>query len=141
MVLKSGLIVWSQMGDANASIPTPQPVVGRGMFGAHMPATPIQGADMSSERSTLLSHSVAFVSQISTKRKENGQALIETYGLTKRIEAVQKCRAISKKDMKWNNALPSITVDPETYEVAIDGVVWPVDAAQAVCMSRLYNLF
>src|ERR1041385_3405422 len=102
MVIKGGVIAWSQMGDPNASIPTPQPVFMRPMFGAFGRAT---GAT-----------SIAFVSQLA-KKKRVGQR----YGLTKRVEAVRGCRKVSKRDLKWNNALPKITVAPETYEVRADG--------------------
>src|SRR5579859_3868420 len=102
MVLKGGIIAWAQMGDPNASIPTPQPVYMRPMFGAFGAAPgPI---------------SVSFVSGVC---KAKGVAA--SYGLTKRIEAVCGCRNVGKKAMKWNDALPRIVVDPETYEVRADG--------------------
>src|SRR6266700_3650358 len=101
MVVKGGVIAWSQMGDPNASIPTPQPVYMRPMFGAFGRA--VGGT------------SIAFVSQLCKERR-----VAENYGLTKRIEPVRHCRKISKRDMKWNDALPKITVDPETYEVRAD---------------------
>ena len=101
--VKGGVIAWAQMGDPNASIPTPQPVFMRPMFGAFGRA--VGGT------------SIAFVSQLC---KAKGVA--KGYGITKRIEAVKGCRTIGKKDLKWNNAMPKITVDPETYEVHADAL-------------------
>lgn len=93
MVIKCGMISWAMMGDANASIPTVQPVVSRPMFGALTPST-----------------SVLFTSQVAL---ENGIGL--KYGLKKRIEAVNNCCSIDKKDMKFNDAMPRMRVDPESY--------------------------
>ncbi|KAG5463339.1 MAG: urease, alpha subunit [Olpidium bornovanus] len=90
------------MGDANASIPTTQPVICRPMFGARAGA-----AGMSS---------LVFVSASSLTTVK------ASYGLRKRIEAVRGCRAVRKKDMKLNSYLPRMRVDPETYEVKADGV-------------------
>ncbi|ORY51837.1 urease [Rhizoclosmatium globosum] len=113
IVLKGGMIAWAQMGDANASIPTPQPVIMRPMFGASPSAT----------RNTCF----AFVSQASI---ENGA--VAEYGLRKKVAAVKHCRGIGKKDMKLNNVSPDITVDPETYVVKIDGVVHPSPPSEFV---------
>jgi len=99
MVVKGGVIAWSQMGDPNASIPTPQPVYMRPMFGSFGRA--VGGT------------SIAFVSQLCKEKR-----VAESYGLTKRIEPVRHCRNIGKRDMKWNDALPKITVDPETLRSA-----------------------
>src|SRR5205823_5015621 len=102
MVLKGGIIAWSQMGDPNASIPTPQPVFMRPMFGAFGSAPgPI---------------SIAFVS-----RACHEHGIAAGYGLRKRIEPVRGARKLGKRDMKWNDAMPRITVDPETYRVTADG--------------------
>ena len=90
LVIKGGFIAWAQMGDANASIPTPQPVLMRPMFGAFGRAT---GAT-----------SLAFVSQASLDAGIAGR-----YGLGKRLVAVRGCRSLGKRDMKLNDALP---VDP-----------------------------
>ena len=88
MVLKGGIIAWSQMGDPNASIPTPQPVLMRPMFGSFGGATgPI---------------SVAFVSQACLDA-----GVLPGYGLHKRVEAVRRCRGIGKQDMKFNDVLPA----------------------------------
>ena len=122
MVIKGGIIAWSQMGDPNASIPTPQPVYMRPMFGSFGRAVG--------------SSSIAFVSQAC---KKAGAA--EAYGLTKRIEPVSKCRNISKTDMRWNDALPRITVDPETYEVHADGEHLTCEPARVLPLAQRYSLF
>jgi urease subunit alpha len=122
MVIKGGVIAWSQMGDPNASIPTPQPVLMRPMFGSFGRATgPC---------------SIAFVSQLC---KSKGVA--KGYGLTKRIEAVKRCRKIGKKDLKWNDAMPAITVDPETYEVHADGELLTCKPATVLPLAQRYFLF
>ncbi len=122
MVLKSGVIAWSQMGDPNASIPTPQPIMMRPMFG---------GLDRASAPL-----SVAFVSTLA-----KSEALVETYGLKKRIEAVRNCRSVSKKDMKLNNATPNISVDPETYKVIADGEHLTCEPASKLPLAQRYFLF
>jgi urease subunit alpha len=122
MVVKGGVIAWAQMGDPNASIPTPQPVLMRPMFGAFGRATGTT--------------SIAFVSRLC---KTKGVA--KGYGLTKRIEAVKGCRQIGKKDLKWNNAMPKITVDPETYEVRADGELLTCQPAKILPLAQRYNLF
>ncbi|HEU5071948.1 MAG TPA: urease subunit alpha [Verrucomicrobiae bacterium] len=122
MVIKGGFIAWAQMGDPNASIPTPQPVYMRPMFGAFGRAT---GAT-----------SIAFVSQLA-KKANVGKA----YGLTKQVVAVKGCRKVGKKDLKWNNAMPKITVDPETYEVRADGELLTCEPAKVLPLAQRYNLF
>lgn len=122
MVIKGGFIAWAQMGDPNASIPTPQPVYMRPMFGAFGGAV---GAT-----------SIAFVSQLA-KKANVGKA----YGLTKQIVAVKGCRKVGKKDLKWNNAMPKITVDPETYEVRADGELLTCEPAKVLPLAQRYNLF
>jgi len=122
MVIKGGVIAWSQMGDPNASIPTPQPVFMRPMFGAFGSAAgPI---------------SISFVSGLC---KEKG--VLSSAGLTKRIEAVRGCRNLGKKDMKWNDAMPRITVDPETYEVRADGELLVCEPATVLPLAQRYSLF
>jgi len=122
MVIKGGMIAWAQMGDPNASIPTPQPVYMRPMFASFgRAAGPV---------------SLAFVSQLC---QEKGVAA--SYGLGKRIEAVRHCRGLGKKDMKWNDALPRITVDPETYEVTADGEPLVCLPAKTLPLAQLYSLF
>ncbi|CAG8466194.1 324_t:CDS:2, partial [Acaulospora colombiana] len=103
IIIKSGIIVWSQMGDANASIPTTQPIISRPMFGSYGLAA--------------AKNSYAFVSHVSIS-----ESRIPKYGLKKNVEPVKNCRNIGKKDMKLNDALPKIEVDPETYVVKADGV-------------------
>jgi urease subunit alpha len=122
MVIKGGVIAWAQMGDPNASIPTPQPVFMRPMFGSFGKAT--------------ASCSIAFVSQIC-----KSQGVARRYGLKKRIEAVKGCRKIQKRDLKWNDALPKISVDPETYEVFADGVLLTCEPAKVLPLAQRYHLF
>ena len=121
MVIKGGVIAWSQMGDPNASIPTPQPVFMRPMFGAF-------GSAPASSRSA---SSAAWP----WKRARSNA------GLHKRIEAVRSCRNIGKKDMKWNDATPRITVDPETYEVTADGEHLVCEPAVSLPLAQKYFLF
>jgi urease subunit alpha len=122
MVIKGGVIAWAQMGDPNASIPTPQPVFMRPMFGSFGKATgPC---------------SVAFVSQLCKSKN-----IAKNYGLTKRIAAVKGCRKMTKRDLKWNNALPKITVDPETYEVRADGELLTCEPAKLLPLAQRYYLF
>jgi urease subunit alpha len=122
MVIKGGVIAWSQMGDPNASIPTPQPVFMRPMFASFGQASgPC---------------SIAFVSQLC---KSKGVA--RRYGLRKQIEAVGNCRNVSKRDLKWNDALPKITVDPETYEVRADGELLTCEPAARLPLAQRYFLF
>ena len=111
-----------KMGDANASIPTVQPFFGRPMWGAYPASAAL--------------NSVSFASRISI---ESG--IIASYGLSKRFEAVRNCRSVKKKDMKWNNATPKMTVDPENYEVHADGVLADVEPADKLPLGRAYNLF
>jgi len=122
LVLKGGFIAWGQMGDPNASIPTPQPVSMRPMFGAFGRAT---GAT-----------SVAFVSRAAL---EAGACL--GYGLAKQVEAVRGCRSIGKRDMRLNDALPRMEVDPETYEVRADGVLLRCEPAARLPLAQKYFLF
>ncbi|VAI39222.1 unnamed protein product [Triticum turgidum subsp. durum] len=122
LIIKGGAIAWANMGDPNASIPTPEPVMMRPMFGAYGKA----GS----------SHSIAFVSKAA---KEAGVA--SEYKLAKRVEAVGGVRHLSKLDMKLNDALPKIEVDPETYTVTADGEVLTCQPAATVPLSRNYFLF
>ena len=122
MVIKGGIIAWAQMGDPNASIPTPQPVFMRPMFGSFGQATgPC---------------SISFVSQLAKSK-----GIARRYGLRKRVEAVSGCRKIGKRDLKWNDALPRITVDPETYEVRADGELLSCEPAQVLPLAQRYFLF
>jgi urease subunit alpha len=122
MVIKSGMIAYSQMGDPNASIPTPQPVFMRPMF--------------ASLGRAVASTSVAFVSQVSIQRE-----MISRYQLRKRIEPVSNCRKLGKKDMRLNDALPKIEVDPEAYRVSADGEHLVCAPAESLPLSQRYFLF
>ncbi len=122
MVLKGGMIAWSQMGDANASIPTPQPVVYKPMFGA---------LGRAKYRTCL-----TFVSEYAFA---NG--IKSVLGLEKEILPVKNCRSISKKQMLHNDALPDISVDPETYEVRVDGELLTCEAAKELPLAQRYFLF
>jgi len=122
MVLKGGIIAWSQMGDPNASIPTPQPVFMRPMFGAFGRAVGTS--------------SIAFVSAASVSSGAVGK-----YAVTKRIEPVKRCRGIRKTDMKLNDALPRMQVDPETYEVRADGELLACAPAARLPLAQRFSLF
>jgi urease subunit alpha len=122
LVLKSGFIAWGQMGDPNASIPTPQPSYMRPMFGA-----------MGGARGKT---SIAFVS-----RRALAEGTVAALGLHKQLMAVSRCRGIGKRDMKLNDALPRIEVDPETYEVRADGVHLTCAPATVLALAQRYSLF
>ncbi|MGN7453295.1 urease subunit alpha [Paenibacillus pasadenensis] len=122
LVLKGGMIAYAQMGDPNASIPTPQPVFGRPMFGAFGKA--------------MQRTSITFVSQAAY---EGGIA--ERLGLQKWVEPVKGCRSVTKKDMILNDATPEIVVDPETYRVTVDGEPAVCEPAEVVPMAQRYFLF
>ncbi|MBD2603957.1 urease subunit alpha [Scytonema hofmannii FACHB-248] len=122
IVVKGGMIAWSQMGDANASIPTPQPVHMRPMFGS------FGGACNAT--------SFTFVSQAALEREIPTQL-----GLQKQIVAVSGTRQLSKRDMKLNDALPHIEVDSETYEVRADGELLTCEPATILPMAQRYFLF
>ena len=81
-------------------------------------------------------NSVSFVSKASI---ECGMAA--SYGLTKRMEAVYGCRRVRKRDMKWNDATPRVTVDPESYEVRADGELADIAPAESLPLTRVYNIF
>ena len=122
VVLKGGLIAAAAMGDPNASIPTPQPVHYRPMFGAFGRAT--------------AATSLSFVSQLSL---QNGAA--ESYGLAKRLAAVKGNRRITKAGMVHNNAMPVMEIDPQTYEVRADGQLLTCEPATELPMAQRYFLF
>ena len=122
MVIKGGFIAWSQMGDANASIPPAQPLVMRPMFGA-------------------FGHAVAPTSLAFVSRAALDAGVGERYRLVKRAVAVRDCRSLSKRDMKLNDALPHITVDPETYMVTADGEVLRATPVRTVALAQRYFLF
>jgi urease subunit alpha len=122
IVIKGGFIAWAQMGDANASIPTPQPMIMRPMFGAMGKAC---GAS-----------SIAFVSQ---RAFEEGA--VHALALSKRIVPVRNCRGIGKRDMKLNDALPKMSVDPETYQVRADGELLTCAPAKVLPLAQRYSFF
>jgi urease subunit alpha len=122
MVLLGGSIAVAQMGDPNASIPTPQPVYSRPMFASMGRAV---------QRSA-----VAFLSQAG---QEAGVA--ESLGLQRDTLAVQNCRNIGKKDMVLNDAMPFIEVNPETYEVRADGELLVCEPAEVLPMAQRYFMF
>jgi urease subunit alpha len=120
LVIKGGFIAWSQMGDAGASIPTPQPLIMRPMFGARAPGA----------------ISLAFISGRAFK-----EGTVQGLGLRKQLSAVRNCRNLGKRDMKLNDALPQMSVDPETYEVRADGVLLTCEPASSLPLAQLYSLF
>jgi len=121
MIIKGGAISWSQMGDPNASIPTPQPVKMRPMFGA---------------LASQAKHSIAFVSQAAAD-----DGVKERYGLQKQVYGVHNCRDISKHDMVFNDALPRMEVDPNTFEVKADGELLTCEPFETVPLAQKYFLF
>ncbi|HTS83541.1 MAG TPA: urease subunit alpha, partial [Usitatibacter sp.] len=121
LILKGGMIAAAAMGDPNASIPTPQPVHYRPMFGS------FGGA---------LATSVTFVSQAALANAE-----LRGLGLRKPLEAVRGTRGIGKKDMVHNAWRPKLEVDPETYEVRADGQLLTCEPAKVLPMAQRYFLF
>ncbi len=142
VVIKSGMISYAQMvcipavvssflnlpemstnvgiqGDPNASIPTVQPVIMRPMFGPLVPQT-----------------SITFVSQASID-----SGVVASYGLKKRIEPVKNCRKISKKDMRFNDLMPKMKVDPESYRVEADGMLCTAEPADKLPLSQEYYVY
>jgi urease subunit alpha len=123
MIVKGGAIAMSLMGDPNASIPTPQPVHYRPMFGSYGAAR--------------RASAITFVSQAALEADIAGRI-----GLTRPLAAVRNCRGgISKRSMLHNGALPRIEVDPETYEVRADGVLLVCEPAKVLPMAQRYFLF
>ncbi len=122
MVLLGGTIACAQMGDPNASIPTPQPVYSRPMFGAY---------GRSVENSA-----ITFVSQAA-----HADGIGDTLGLAKQTLAVQNTREIGKQDLLLNNATPHVEVNPETYEVRADGELLTCQPAETLPMTQRYFLF
>ncbi len=113
---------FAKMGDPNASIPTPQPVFYRPMFGAFASAN--------------TDSAVLFVSQASVDKK-----LKQKLGLAKETLPVKGCRTVDKKDLVHNNATPEITVDPERYEVRVDGEHITCEPADKLPLAQRYFLF
>ncbi len=122
VVLKGGLIAMANMGDPNASIPTPQPTFYRPQFAAHGRAK--------------FSTSVTFVSGAALQ-----YGLLSELNLQKRLVAVKGTRTVGKKDLLWNDAMPKIEVDPETYTVKADGRILTCEPAKVLPMAQRYFLF
>lgn len=122
MIIKGGMIIASKMGDANASIPTCEPVLYRPMFGAHGKAR--------------YASCLTFVSRAAME-----EGVDKKYGLQKKVVPVSGCRNIGKKDMKFNDGTPEITVNPETYEVKVDGRAITSKPAKSLPLTQLYSLF
>lgn len=122
VIIKGGFMIAAKMGDANASIPTPQPIIMKSMFGAYGKA-----------RSKTC---VTFVSQLAYENDIKGEL-----GLEKIVLPVKGCRTIGKKDMIYNNATPKIEIDPETKKVKADGEEITSEPAETLPMTQLYYLF
>ncbi len=122
VVIKKGFISYAKMGDPNASIPTPQPVFYRPMYGAQGLAT--------------AQTAVFFVSQAAEKADIRAK-----FGLNKETIAVKGCRSVGKKDLVHNNATPEITVDPERYEVRVDGELITCEPVDTVPLGQRYFMF
>jgi urease subunit alpha len=116
------MIAWAAMGDSNASIPTPQPVLPRPMFGA--------------AAASAAATSVHFVAPIAVRGH-----LVERLAVRRRLVTVRDTRALRKSDMPMNDALPHIEVNPETFTVRIDGEVVEPHPAQEIPMAQRYFLF
>ncbi|KAJ1913055.1 Urease [Mycoemilia scoparia] len=125
IVIKGGSPVYAQIGDANASIPTVEPIYMRPMFGS-----------LSSAQKY---NSYTFVSQASLDNKFNAPA--RTYSVRRRLEPVRGCRNIGKKDLKLNCATPDIQIHPEKYEVTVDGKLCTCEPAEKLPLTHHYNLF
>ena len=120
-MIKGGFVISAIMGDPNASIPTPEPVLIRPMFGA-------QGRAVGRTCITFLSQAAV------------AAEVPQRLGLDRWVEPVRHCRTVGKAQMLRNDATPEISVDPETYQVRIDGRPATVDAAKEVSMSQLYYI-
>jgi urease subunit alpha len=118
--MKGGALAWGALGDPNASIPTPQPVMMRPSFGDAI------GADLS----------LAFVSPAAIDA-----GLAAELGLRRRLFGVEPTRDIGKADLKNNSALPAIEVRPDTFEISIDGEFVVPAPAESLPLTQLYNLF
>jgi urease subunit alpha len=123
IVIKGGFVAWAQMGDANASIPTPQPVLPRPMFGA--------------TAAVAAATSVAFVAPLALETTD----LADRLGLQRRLVAVEDCRRLTKDDMPENDARPDVRVDADTFAVTIDGELVEADPATELPMAQRYFLF
>jgi urease subunit alpha len=121
MIIKGGMINWALMGDPNASVPTVEPVIYRPMFGALGMANP--------------STAVTFVS-----RQAYEAGVHQQLGLRRLVEPVRGCRTITKRQMVRNDRTPKIEVDPDTYQVRVDGELATVPAAERLSLAQLYFL-
>ena len=121
-MIKGGFIAWAQMGDANASIPTPQPLRMQPMFGARGRA--VGGT------------SFAFISE-----RAWHEGRVRALGLNKMLSIVRGCRGIGKRHMKLNDTLPCMEIDPETYQVRADGEVLTCAPALTLPLAQRYSLF
>ncbi|KAI9892689.1 MAG: Urease [Vezdaea aestivalis] len=119
LVLKSGFVSYAQMGDPNASIPTIEPIIMLPMFAPLVPKT-----------------SITFVSSLSLT-----SGTIATYDLKSRVEAVKNCRRIGKRDMKFNDYMPKMKVDPERYTVEADGVLCTAEPAAVLPLAQQFYVF
>ena len=122
IIIKGGMIIASRMGDPNASIPTPQPVIYRHMFAAYGKARP--------------NTCITFVSAVSLEKN-----IVQQYSLQKMVLPVKDCRNIGKKDMIYNDATPDIQVNPENYEVKVDGEHITCEPVAVLPMAQRYFLF
>jgi urease subunit alpha len=122
MIVKGGFISWSAMGDPSASIPTPQPVLYRSMFGSF--------------GSVPSATSLLFTSQAALQGESLNGLQLRTPAV-----AVEDCRSIGKSNMVHNSATPEISVDPETYEVRADGELLTCEPAQTLPLAQRYFLF
>jgi len=122
MIIKGGMIIAARMGDPNASIPTPQPVIYRPMFGAYGKG--------------LFNTCATFVSKISLENN-----VVQQYGLQKIVLPVKNCRNIGKKDLIHNDATPEIDVNPENYQVKVDGNIITCEPMKELPLAQRYFLF
>ena len=121
LVIKGGMVVWAAMGDPNASLPTCEPVLYRPMFGSFAPV--------------IARTCVTFVSRASYEL-----GVQEKLGLRRQIEPVRNCRTITKRQMIRNARMPRIEVDPETYQVRVDGEIATVPPAERLSLAQLHFL-
>ncbi|KAK7550528.1 hypothetical protein IWX47DRAFT_911251 [Phyllosticta citricarpa] len=119
LVLKSGMISCAQMGDPNASIPTIEPIIMRPMFAPMVPST-----------------SITWVSKASIDK-----GIVSSYGLRKRVEPVKGCRSVTKADMKFNDVMPKMRVDPERYMVEADGKVCTAEPSEVLPLAQTYFVY
>ena len=119
MVIKGGMISWANMGDPNSSLPTPQPMIFRPMFGAY--------------GSALQQTCMTFVSQAALDR-----GIAERLGLKRQVVAVKGCRTLTKEQMILNGATPTIEVNPESFQVSVDGKLINLTPAEKISLAQLY---